>query len=173
MRRILLASLLVTAASAHLSAQNVVTTGTLSVAGDAVVIPIATVATATVQLGGTWDGSAVFEVSVDNSTWWPLTVVNHADGSQVGSAVANGLFVLQNAGYSAARVRADSLSSGSVTVTATRGFVGLAPAAVLRGIGPTGAVLPVAISPAGEVRTASGGGLPLPLCNAVRRYNCR
>lgn len=172
-RRALVASLLL-AAGASLSAQAVTTTGSLAAVGDAVVIPLVNVPTVAVQLGGTWIGAPVFEATVDGgTTWWPLKVVNPFDGSTAQKALTNGLYLIQNAGYTAARVRAAELGSGTVAVAATRGFGGIAPAFILKGIGPTGAVTPVSISLVGELLTTAGLRLPLPFCNAVLRTNCR
>lgn len=123
-RVIVVAIVLLLASLRPAMAQNPTTTGPLATTGDTVVIPLVNVPSAAVQLTGTWAGTAVFEATVDNGvTWQPITVFHMASGAPVFQVITDGLVVLQNAGYTAARVRAATWGSGTATVTATRGFV--------------------------------------------------
>ncbi len=165
--RSLIAACLILAMTHAASAQGT-TTGSLVAVGDAVTISLVNVPTVTVQILGTWAGSPVFESSVDGGdTWWPLTVIDRSNGAEVQKAAGNGQYLILNTGYTAARVRAQALGSGTVAVTATRGYVAVSPAVMLKVLGPTGAVLPA------PVANGNGHGLPLPPCNPVRRVNCR
>lgn len=163
---LLIAGLLAIVADA--SAQ-VLKTGTLAAAGDTVVFSFATVASVTVQLSGSWEGAVAFEASVDGSQWWAIPALNHGDGAPVGPAATNGLIVINNAGYGLGRARALGVSSGTITVITTRGFLATPTALVLKTIGPTGAVLPA------QAATTLAPRLPLPACNAITKIsgNCR
>lgn len=165
--RFLIAACLVLALTSRASAQGT-TVGTLAVVDDAVTISLITVPTLTVQISGTWVGAPVFEASVDGGViWWPLTVIDQSNGAEVQRAQNNGRYLVLNTGYTAARVRAQAIGSGTVTVTATRGYVTVAPATMLKVLGPTGAVLPA------NGHSNGNNGWTLPPCNPVRRVNCR
>lgn len=138
-----------------LSAQKTTTTGTLATKNDTVPVSIVNVASATIQLTGTWAGQVVFEATVDNNaTWQALTVFPSTSGAAQQATGINGTWIMVNPGYTALRVRAAAWDSGTGTVTVTRGFA-------------TGS------SPSTVTAAPIGAGLPLPLCNPVRNYNCQ
>lgn len=135
------------------------TTGSLASTGDAVTVSLVNVASVTVQLSGSWAGLAIFQVSADGGTTWVWTaapVVDLGSGGPARQATINGLFMLQNPGYTAMRVFASAWDSGTATVTVTRGF------------GAAGASSAPPLAPA-----LIGVGLPLPICNPVRTLFCR
>ena len=104
---------------------QVLTTGSLTAAGDVVTIPLSGVAVATVQLSGTWAGQVEFQATADGDNWWPLHVAMQADGSSAQRVTTTGFVYVVNAGYTAMRARATVVDSGTVTVTATRGVLAL------------------------------------------------
>ncbi len=99
------------------------TTGSLTTTGGVVTVALFNTPSETVQVSGTWIGVLLFELTADNGTTWkPLTVSVYGTGELTQATVGNGLFTVQNAGFTAARVRAASMQSGTVTVTMTRGY---------------------------------------------------
>lgn len=126
-RRFIVACLALAACVAPLEAQRTTTTGTLATTGDAVTVALVGVPSETLQLTGTWAGTALFEVSIDGTTWQPALLANLMGGATAPGATSNAIFVVQNVGYAAVRVRAFQWSSGTATVTATRGLQSAPP----------------------------------------------
>ena len=77
----------------------------------------------TMDVSGTWVGTLTFEATVDDSNWRTVTVVKLGDGSSVTTTTANGAFALPNSGVARFRVRATAWTSGTASVSATRGFL--------------------------------------------------
>lgn len=77
-----------------------------------------------VQISGTWDGTLVFEGTIDDENWVAMLLQPQPQGDQQSSTTANGLWQTNVAGYKKFRVRAQSaLGSGvaSVVMRATGG----------------------------------------------------
>lgn len=129
---------------------QVLKTGTLAAVGDVVTVPLSGVVSLTVQTSGTWAGQVEFQATNDGETWVTVSAVASSTGAPMSRTTVNGLFVAANAGYTALRVRAAALDSGTVTITATRGY---------------GASVP-RLDPGG----AAPVSLPVPLCNPVTRH---
>lgn len=126
--RVLVVFALVLFGSGRAFSQGGLATGTLASTGDVVTIPMQGVASATIQAAGTWIGVIVVaEVTPDGgTTWYAGTVVDrqvNGFNQALQTTSVNGIWTLVNSGFTAARVRAMSLSSGSVAITATRGYV--------------------------------------------------
>lgn len=132
-------------------------TGAIASANGAVTFSLSNVPSAVVQFTGTWSGRVVFEATVDGgTTWQPVSPTLPTTGARAPEATANGLFVLQNVGFTAARVRAASWGSGTANVAVTRGFVATtAPA-----------VQPVQVTQTLTTSPAQALGWP---CNALTR----
>ena len=58
-----------------------------------------------------------FEATIDNSTWFPVTMTPATEGSTVTSTSADGQWVGSVSGYYAVRARVSSFTSGSMTVS--------------------------------------------------------
>jgi hypothetical protein len=139
MRRLLLAALVVLVAITTAGAQPPTfqqATGTITTAGSdcsvatrCVVLPFAErTANGTIELAGTFTGTAQFEASLDNTNWFSLNVQPNGSTSFVTSATQAGQWIVPMA-TKGVRVRASALSNGSITVriiltSASRGGVG-------------------------------------------------
>src|SRR5437773_115270 len=74
-------------------AQDPTTTGSITALNGTVVVSLANVPAATIQITGTWSGAAFFEASNDGGvTWWPWKVVAASGGSIQAVTMTNGLF---------------------------------------------------------------------------------
>jgi hypothetical protein len=89
---------------------------TLSTSGATNVAPIDSQALLSVQLTGTWVATIAFEVSPDGTNWYSAVAYPNGGGAAVGSATANGLWLIPIAGLSQFRVRVSAYTSGSATV---------------------------------------------------------
>ena len=72
--------------------------------------------TVNIGLTGTWTGTVVFEVTLDNTNWVSMVAMNVSTSAYVSSATANGNFELASAGYQQVRVRGNTVASGTVVV---------------------------------------------------------
>jgi putative flippase GtrA len=70
-----------------------------------------------IQLTGTWAGTVTFEATVDGSTWVTVAAVPAAGGASVTSATANGVWTVENKGFSGVRARFSTATSGTVVAT--------------------------------------------------------
>jgi hypothetical protein len=113
---------------------------TISADGQLVCWPVADADSVTLTSTGTWAGTLEARVRTTHGSETQAQ-------TQAGSWVANGVVRLQNEGYVQVCVRSTAWTSGSVTLTATRG-AGLAPVA-----GLTTADLPLTVE-------ESDGGAP-------------
>jgi hypothetical protein len=71
----------------------------------------------TVQLSGTFSGALVLEATANGSTYVPMAALEPTTGAAVATLTGPGLWLIGTAGYQAVRVRAVTLTSGSVLVT--------------------------------------------------------
>lgn len=71
--------------------------------------------TAVVEVEGTFEGTIVFEGSINNTTWYPIYALNFSDGSVVNSASDEGLYELKIGGLTHFRTRISEYTSGSIT----------------------------------------------------------
>ena len=77
-----------------------------------------TLATAVLQVAGTFVGTVTFEGSVDGSNWIAVQGTNLNSGAAASTATAAGLFRFAVAGLAALRARVSAYTSGAITVTA-------------------------------------------------------
>lgn len=74
-----------------------------------------------VQIAGAFTGSFTFEATVDGSTYLPIDAYPSSSGASqpqpVQVATAPGIWVIQTAGMTLARVRATALTVGTPVVT--------------------------------------------------------
>lgn len=120
MRKYFLAIILALAFSSSILAQNMGTVPIGAASGTAT-FTVGTAASFSVDITGTWVATLEFQGRA-GGTWHTLSVLRQSDGTRVTSTSANGLFIAQNAGYSSVRVIATAFTSGSATVSATRGY---------------------------------------------------
>lgn len=69
-----------------------------------------------VIITGTWSGTIVFEYTIDQTNWFPLSVLDLGDRANKNSTSANGTFLLPSAGFTTTRARASAWTSGTATV---------------------------------------------------------
>lgn len=101
-------------------AQDEFRNGSLTAAQDVVELAQPGTATVMVQLTGTFVGTVVFEVNVDQGaspTWGATKAQTVSDGSIVTSATAPGVFRVDVSGAREFRVRCSAYTSGTVVVT--------------------------------------------------------
>lgn len=85
--------------------------------------PIGNSASVSFGITGTWSGTLTFKSSADGSTWVTTQVTNLGSGTTpVTIATSNGQFGLSNTGLLNVCVDATAWSSGTATVTLTRGW---------------------------------------------------
>jgi len=101
-----------------------------STANAATVSSMQGVATAAVQITGTWTGTVIFEGSIDGSTFFtaPGQAIGGA-GALVSTATANGQWQIDIGGFSAFRVRCSVTGTGTAVVT-IRGSEGCSAVAI-------------------------------------------
>lgn len=138
MRRLLIGGLLAVLSAVPTSAQNnnVLPSGSITAGGSdcsinarCVILELSNtlITSLTLQLSGTFSGTVIFESTSDanpspGGNWYTITGVNEADGSAVTGATATGRFSFPNAGLTAIRVRCSAYTSGTISVTAVRGY---------------------------------------------------
>jgi hypothetical protein len=104
-------------------------TGCIAASCLLVTVP-ADASTATVILSGTWSATAQFEVCADTQTnctgtvgtWFSINGQPLPTGQQVTSALANGIWQFDIAGFTNFRVRVSAYSSGTVSASVLLGF---------------------------------------------------
>lgn len=77
----------------------------------------------TLQVAGTFSGTLTIEGTADGTNYTTVTATKLSDGSTVTSITAADQYVIANGGLQIVRLRAGSFSSGTATITATRGLV--------------------------------------------------
>jgi len=90
-----------------------------------VCVDVTTVASGTIELTGTWVGTVAFQFTVDRSTTHTLEAQNQQSRASATGATGNGVFLFPNHGYATVCVASTAWSSGTATVTITRGFGGV------------------------------------------------
>jgi len=72
-------------------------------------------------IAGTFSATLIFEATTDGVTWAAVQATNVTDGTAA-TAGASGTFAVANVGFIKIRVRASAWVSGTVRVSATRGY---------------------------------------------------
>ena len=106
-------------ADGNMSALNATnsSTGTLTAAGQNVALTdLKGMGSGAIQLSGTWTAGVKFECSVNGTNWQSLHVMRSNTTSLTVNATTNGIFLFNCVGATQVRARADTHSSGTVTV---------------------------------------------------------
>ena len=69
------------------------------------------------QVTGTWVATLNFEVSVDGTNFVATVATPAAGGAAVGTVTGNGVWTLQNLGFSIVQVRVSAYTSGTPTIS--------------------------------------------------------
>lgn len=85
-------------------------------------IPMQNVASATVSITGTWAGTLEVRASSNGTDFVVVRAFNQASAAEVASVTGNAILWVPNPGFSAIRVCSTAWTSGTATITATRGF---------------------------------------------------
>jgi hypothetical protein len=131
MRRVLYALLLALSLTATARAQVIGQPTTLSAQSSSacsttnafIAVNVGNAASVSFGITGTWSGTLTFYGTTDGSTWVAVQVTNLASGTTpVTTTTANGNFGLSNPGFLSVCVDFTTRSSGTATVTVTRGW---------------------------------------------------
>jgi hypothetical protein len=116
-----------------------------------------------VSLTGTWTGAVVFEVAPSSAGPFHSTRAYQPDGggTYATTATQNGAWTAVTGGFPYFRVRATSLMSGSIVVTAQASNY-VVPADIVRAVG--GAFGDVAVTGAVELGAATKAAIAAPTC---------
>lgn len=77
----------------------------------------------TLQASGTFSATGTIEGTSDGTNWFSLLATNLSTGATTTTITAMGQFAIPNAGLLRVRVRAGTYASGTLTITATRGYL--------------------------------------------------
>lgn len=105
--------------------------GTLTKATDVVAGLVASFKSAILQITGTWTGTITFEASADGVAWTAVSMIVQSTSALATTTTANGLFILDNPGYSWVRARMSSYTSGTAQVGIAYGDGAAHPASML------------------------------------------
>lgn len=102
--------------------------GRIDALGEVLAFPITT-PSAAIQVTGSalWNGTLVFESSVDGANYSALRTIRQADDVIVTSTTASGVFLVANPGYSHIRVRCSVYVAGTATVAISGGESTVSP----------------------------------------------
>ena len=143
---------------------------------------------------GSFTGTVVAECTMDGGATWTQTYFDNPNTATTSTLMfaapptAQQVSIMPMGGCDLYRVRVTVATSGSLTA-ALRATTGIDPSvlftapfganvlppalAIVGGVDSSGIPRAAALTSTGAVMTATAPGLPLPLCNALIRYNCQ